>query len=138
MLKLKKSDKKLIVTILFILLSSFGVFFILRSFDQTISYYLNPQEVIGRDLHSLRKEFGSQIKLGGRVKDISFDKNSESFIFYLSDSSGQIKVKYGGILPTLFKENEMAIAVGEFDYINSFKAKEVLAKHDENYRVAKK
>ena len=44
-----------------------------------------------------------------------------------------IPVTYVGILPDLFKEGKGVVAEGQLDGQGLFHAKQVLAKHDENY-----
>jgi cytochrome c-type biogenesis protein CcmE len=42
-------------------------------------------------------------------------------------------VRYKGLLPGLFREGQGVLVVGQLDASRVFYAKEVLAKHDENY-----
>jgi cytochrome c-type biogenesis protein CcmE len=42
-------------------------------------------------------------------------------------------VVYTGILPDLFKEGKGVVAQGKIEPDGTFRASEVLAKHDENY-----
>ena len=51
----------------------------------------------------------------------------------LTDTLNQITVAYEGILPDLFREGQGIVANGKLDEKGVFQAKEVLAKHDENY-----
>ena len=44
-----------------------------------------------------------------------------------------IDVSYSGILPDLFREGQGVVAVGTLSPDHSFRAQEVLAKHDEKY-----
>ena len=53
-------------------------------------------------------------------------------IFKISDGSNEIVINYEGILPDLFREGQGVVAFGKVNK-NSFKAIEILAKHDENY-----
>ena len=56
--------------------------------------------------------------------------------FIVTDFNEEILISYQGILPNLFKENSGVVASGSLDG-NIFKAKEILAKHDENYMPVK-
>jgi cytochrome c-type biogenesis protein CcmE len=52
--------------------------------------------------------------------------------FQVTDTAQVVAVRYAGILPDLFKEGKGVVAQGQLrDGV--FEAKEVLAKHDENY-----
>ncbi len=53
--------------------------------------------------------------------------------FTLSDLKQQVTVRYDGILPDLFREGQGIVANGQLGPDGVFAAREVLAKHDENY-----
>ena len=52
--------------------------------------------------------------------------------FVVTDTAKDIPVRYEGILPDLFKEGKGVVAQGQLKD-GVFVAREVLAKHDENY-----
>jgi cytochrome c-type biogenesis protein CcmE len=56
-------------------------------------------------------------------------------IFELADDEAAIEVEYVGLLPQLFREGQCVLAEGAVGPDGRFKATEVLAKHDENYRA---
>ena len=51
----------------------------------------------------------------------------------MTDTAQIVPVTYAGILPDLFKEGKGVVAQGTLGEDGVFRAKEVLAKHDENY-----
>ena len=53
--------------------------------------------------------------------------------FVVTDTAKNVTVQYQGTLPDLFKEGKGVVAQGELNNEGVFMAKEVLAKHDENY-----
>ena len=53
--------------------------------------------------------------------------------FVVSDQLASTKVSYSGDLPDLFREGQGIVATGAFQADGDFKAKQVLAKHDEKY-----
>ena len=53
--------------------------------------------------------------------------------FIVTDTAHDLPVVYTGILPDLFKEGKGVVAQGQLQADGVFHAKEVLAKHDENY-----
>ena len=53
--------------------------------------------------------------------------------FRVTDTAQIVPVTYAGILPDLFKEGKGVVAQGTLGEDGVFRAKEVLAKHDENY-----
>ena len=52
--------------------------------------------------------------------------------FVITDTAQKVPVRYTGILPDLFKEGKGVVAQGQLK-AGVFEAREVLAKHDENY-----
>ena len=61
------------------------------------------------------------------------DPNSLKVTFVLTDTAEEVRVNYEGILPDLFREGQGIVANGELNSEGIFVAREVLAKHDENY-----
>lgn len=72
-------------------------------------------------------------RLGGLVKDSSLIRGTGLAVnFTVTDGAADISVRYSGVLPDLFAENQGMIATGR--YRNGvFEASEILAKHDEDY-----
>ena len=117
---------------IFLVLLTVGLasFFILKSFQDNLLYYLTPSEVIAGKAPEDR-----EFRIGGLVVTGSFFRQTGSLTsqFVLTDGSASIEVSYKGILPDLFREGQGIIARGKFNSANLFIASEVLAKHDENY-----
>jgi cytochrome c-type biogenesis protein CcmE len=53
--------------------------------------------------------------------------------FIVTDTAKQMTVVYRGALPDLFREGKGVVAQGQLGSDGVFRAREVLAKHDENY-----
>ena len=72
-------------------------------------------------------------RLGGLVKDSSLIRGTGLEVnFTVTDGAADIAVRYSGVLPDLFAENQGMIATGRYrDGV--FEASEILAKHDEDY-----
>jgi cytochrome c-type biogenesis protein CcmE len=51
----------------------------------------------------------------------------------ITDTVQRVPVVYSGLLPDLFKEGKGVVAQGQLRNDGVFVAREVLAKHDENY-----
>jgi cytochrome c-type biogenesis protein CcmE len=121
--------------VIIVSIASLLVMTFLKIFSDNISLFLKPAEVYER-----LSEIDGEIKIGGYVKDIKFDKNSLVYSFIITDNnSHDIYVTYKGPLPSLFKEDQMSVVSGTIDKRNlgekiNFTANEVLAKHDENYK----
>jgi cytochrome c-type biogenesis protein CcmE len=53
--------------------------------------------------------------------------------FVITDTAKTVPVVYSGPLPDLFREGKGVVAQGQLTAEGVFQAREVLAKHDENY-----
>ena len=72
--------------------------------------------------------------MGGIVKKGSIEKGEGLYLsFVTTDFSHEVKVKYNGILPDLFREGQGIVAHGKYLDNGIFYAKEILTKHDEKY-----
>ena len=72
-------------------------------------------------------------RIGGLVEEGSLKKEADGTVaFRVTDGGASVPVRYSGILPDLFGENQGMVATGK--YVNGvFQATEILAKHDEDY-----
>ena len=65
---------------------------------------------------------------------VARDNDSLAVAFTITDYKGaDFVVSYSGILPDLFREGQGIIVQGQLGEDGVFAAREVLAKHDENY-----
>lgn len=95
--------------------------------DQIVFFYA-PSDVIAREVAP-----GTPIRLGGLVKDGSWQRDGQNNSFVVTDGAQDIAARYVGILPDLFREGQGVVAEGRLEPDGSFTATNVLAKHDENY-----
>ena len=80
--------------------------------------------------------FGVDIRAGGMVAagSVVHDDTGLGVRFVLTDYQGHdFEVAYTGILPGMFREGEGILVTGQLAEDGTFQAREVLAKHDENY-----
>src|SRR3546814_5760847 len=75
------------------------------------------------------------IRLGGLVEEGTVLRATDglSVTFRITDGAQSVPVAYKGLLPDLFREGQGVITVGNIGPDGTFVAREVLAKHDENY-----
>jgi cytochrome c-type biogenesis protein CcmE len=80
---------------------------------------------------------GRDFRLGGLVEAGSVQRSIEqgrpTVHFRVTDGAGTVSVAFTGILPDLFREGQGIVALGTLRPDGSFRASEVLAKHDETY-----
>ena len=77
----------------------------------------------------------TSFRLGGMVVEGSVQRPDADLAveFVLTDTVEQVTVTYKGFLPDLFREGQGIVAQGFLNSNGIFEAKQVLAKHDENY-----
>ncbi|MFC6196594.1 cytochrome c maturation protein CcmE [Ponticaulis profundi] len=79
-------------------------------------------------------QIGERARIGGLVKEGTLEQlDSGDIRFVVEDGSGEIIVSYNGFVPDLFREGQGVVANGQFTEAWSFRADELLAKHDESY-----
>lgn len=102
---------------------------VISALDSNLSYFFSPTEV-----SEGKAPKDHLFRLGGLVKEGSVKRlEGVDVEFVVTDARNDIKVVYSGILPDLFEEGQGVITQGRMAMDGSFKAQEVLAKHDENY-----
>ena len=110
---------------------STAVALVMTAFEDNIVYFHSPTDIATRtDLQKDRR-----LRLGGLVKQGSWQKESDGLThkFFVTDTAHDIRVAYKGIMPDLFREGQGVVMEGRLQQDGSFRAAEVLAKHDENY-----
>jgi len=78
---------------------------------------------------------GRAVRLGGMVEAGSVRRAGDGVTvrFVVTDGKATTPVVFAGIVPDLFREKSGVVAEGEFRRDGSFRASNLLAKHDENY-----
>jgi cytochrome c-type biogenesis protein CcmE len=95
-------------------------------------YYLTPSEAASRHLPA-----GQTVRLGGLVKvgsmEVASTSSRGSFAFVITDGVVDVPVVGAGAIPGLLREGAGAVVEGSFAADGSFRATQVIAKHDEVY-----
>ena len=78
---------------------------------------------------------GRAVRLGGMVEkgSIKTAPDGVTITFVIHDDKARVPVTFRGIVPDLFVEGSGAVAEGRRQPDGTFRADNVLAKHDENY-----
>jgi len=76
---------------------------------------------------------GTRLRLGGLVENGSVNRQGSDVRFAVTDGASTVPVVYSGLLPDLFREGQGVIAEGSLGPDGTFRADNVLAKHDETY-----
>ncbi len=103
---------------------------LLYALSDNLLYFQSPSDVAVNDIPE-----GKRFRLGGLVQPGSVNRDPDSLAvsFVVTDGQENITVTFEGILPDLFREGQGVIANGSMLASGQFAAREVLAKHDENY-----
>ena len=101
---------------------------VLNAFQSNLVFFFSPSQVMAKEAPAART-----FRLGGLVKEGSVKRDGVEVNFVVTDTAKTVPVRYKGILPDLFKEGKGVVAQGQLQGDGVFVAREVLAKHDENY-----
>ena len=102
----------------------------LTAIGENMLYFYSPSQIAAGEAPR-----GHDVRVGGLVVDgsIARQANGLEVHFDLTDTAATMRVAYTGILPDLFREGQGIVALGKIGNDGIFQAREVLAKHDENY-----
>ncbi|MDX1459845.1 MAG: cytochrome c maturation protein CcmE [Xanthomonadales bacterium] len=102
----------------------------LYALRQNMLFFVSPADIAEQKL-----PLGREFRLGGLVVPGSVSRAEDGLAveFEVTDGSQNVTVVFDGILPDLFREGQGVIARGTLESQQRFVAREVLAKHDENY-----
>ena len=101
---------------------------VLSAFNENLVFFFTPTQVAAHEA-----PVGRTFRIGGMVVPGSLKREGVEVRFVVTDTAKEIPVVYSGQLPDLFKEGKGVVAQGSLGADGVFKAREVLAKHDENY-----
>jgi cytochrome c-type biogenesis protein CcmE len=101
---------------------------VLTAFQKNLVFFFTPSQVAANEAPP-----GRTFRIGGMVVAGSLKREGVEVRFAVTDTAKTVPVVYRGALPDLFREGKGVVAQGELGRDGVFRAREVLAKHDENY-----
>jgi cytochrome c-type biogenesis protein CcmE len=101
---------------------------VLNAFQSNLVFFYSPAQVAAGEAPTQRA-----FRLGGLVRVGSVVREGVQVRFVVTDTQRDVTVAFKGSLPDLFKEGKGVVAQGSMGPDGVFVAREVLAKHDENY-----
>ena len=103
---------------------------VLNAFQSNLVFFFTPSQVAANEVPRDRA-----FRIGGLVEQGSVQRQPDGVTvrFLVTDTAKNVPVVYSGILPDLFREGKGVVAQGRLGADGTFRASEVLAKHDENY-----
>ncbi len=100
---------------------------VLNAFQSNMVFFYSPTQVVAQEAPANRT-----FRVGGMVQEGTVKREGLKVSFVVTDTAKTVPVRYEGILPDLFQEGKGVVAQGQMSN-GVFVAREVLAKHDENY-----
>ena len=101
---------------------------VLNAFNSNLVFFYTPTQVAAQEAPK-----GKPFRIGGMVEKGSLVRQGLTVSFTVTDNVKAMTVRYEGLLPDLFKEGKGVVVQGRLLPDGQFEAREVLAKHDENY-----
>jgi cytochrome c-type biogenesis protein CcmE len=101
---------------------------VLTAFQKNLVFFFTPSQVAAHEAPQ-----GRTFRIGGMVEKGSLKRDGVEVRFVVTDTVKTMAVVYRGALPDLFREGKGVVAQGQLGPDGVFQAREVLAKHDENY-----
>lgn len=107
-----------------------AVLLAMRGFAEQASLFYSPADIAARP-----PQPGKPARLGGMVEPGSLKRlpDGNTLAFTVGDGQARVPVVFAGIVPDLFREGSGVVAEGRFHADGSFRADNLLAKHDETY-----
>ena len=127
-------QQKLAIVLFIIFGSALAIGLVLFALKEGINVFYTPTEISAGEVGQ-----GQSFRVGGMVKMGSLVKEGlegTEVNFLATDFCNDVLVSYTGPLPDLFREGQGVVADGSLDNAGTFKATQILAKHDENYMSA--
>ncbi len=124
---MKTRHKRLAIAAGVVLVIGASATLILQAFQSNLVFFFSPTQITTKEAPVNRT-----FRLGGLVVAGSVKRTGVAVDFQVTDTAQSVPVHFEGILPDLFKEGKGVVAQGKLQD-GVFVAKEVLAKHDENY-----
>ena len=123
--------KQRLYTLIAVLIGSLvATWLVVSALSENMNLFYSPTEIKDAKIDEV-----TLIRAGGMVKEDSIIKDTRTLnvTFTVTDYQNDLEINYEGILPDLFAENAGVVVRGNLKKDGTFKAIEVLAKHDENY-----
>jgi len=125
---MKPRHKRAAIAVGLLAVVGVGVALVLNAFNSNLVFFYTPTQIAQKEAPE-----GRTFRVGGLVEAGSVVREGVTVRFKVTDTAKTVPVKYDGVLPDLFKEGKGVVAQGQLSADGTFTAREVLAKHDENY-----
>jgi cytochrome c-type biogenesis protein CcmE len=130
---MKARHKRLVLVLGIVAGVSVATALILNAFRDNLTFFITPSEVMAKSELPERR-----FRIGGIVEEGTVERDNEStqVQFAVTDTQKSVPVIYNGILPDLFREGQGVVVEGRIGNDGTFKADNIMARHDESYMPA--
>jgi cytochrome c-type biogenesis protein CcmE len=125
---MKPRHKRALIVVGVLAAVGVAVGLVLNAFNSNLVFFYTPTQIAAKEAPQ-----GRTFRIGGLVQSGSVNRDGVTVRFIVTDTAQTVPVRYDGVLPDLFKEGKGVVAQGQLGADGIFVAREVLAKHDENY-----
>ena len=103
---------------------------VLAAFQKNLVFFFTPTQIANKEAPQ-----GRSFRIGGLVEGggVKRQQDGVTVRFIVTDTAKSVPVEFRGSLPDLFREGRGVVAQGKLGADGTFRADEVLAKHDEKY-----
>lgn len=128
---MKPKHKRLAIVMFSLLVMGGAVALLLKSFQDNLIFFYTPTQWQAKTAET-GFDASREVRIGGLVKEGSVESHASEMRFAITDLTNEVPVTYTGMVPSLFREGQGVVAQGAFEH-GVFRARTILAKHDENY-----
>ena len=126
---MRPKRKRMVMVLVGLVILGAAVALILSAFSSSIVFFVSPSDLVADGHDGTRA-----LRLGGLVEEGSVVRGPGAEVrFKVTDLKHDVRVRYRGLLPDLFREGQGVVAEGRLEPDGIFLATTVLAKHDERY-----
>jgi cytochrome c-type biogenesis protein CcmE len=124
-----KKRRRLAFALAIVVASAGAAALTITALKDNVLYFYSPSDIVAKHVQP-----GVAFRIGGLVAAHSVSHGPGVEVrFTVSDGKTSVPVSYRGVLPALFREGQGVVALGALNPDGTFRATEVLAKHDERY-----
>lgn len=129
--RMKRKHRRLLIVAACGLGLSAATALTLTALSDNLLFFLSPSDLAARAPADRTFRLGGLVEQGSVARDT--EEGRPRIRFRVTDGAAVVNVSYLGIVPDLFREGQGVVATGRLAADGTFRASEVLARHDESY-----
>lgn len=128
-----RKRRRLYILVLFLLGLGTAAALTLNALQDNLAFFYSPSDLAAKEPPKAAFRLGGLVEVGSIERTKANGSKAVEVRFRITDLEKSVPVVYAGILPDLFREGQGVVANGRLGPDGVFVAREILAKHDENY-----